>query len=304
MKRLFFPTMAALAAITVTAGSAQAVYMSFESDFTTWTGQDATSWSPVSSSTGHTPGSDWTVVYDGAGAAAPGWLTQGSIGGTPTTAKFWHYVPPGTGSARARFACDLPAAWVADGLEDTGMRVRYGMKYATGYHSDRGVIQISFPTTAHDFTSYIRVRHHPDQVNNPHTMIVPIRNGGGGYNVDTLYLEDEYGDPRYIGDEWHDWTAVYEYAYVDNDHWAYVDLYLDDEHLLFGGADGSPELGGRTYSFRLFDDEQRTYIGLGELQNCQHWDFECDYVDLDNVPEPATLVLLALGGLLMRRRRA
>jgi len=313
MRRLFLPTLAALAGLMVAAGPAQAVYMSFESDFTTWAGSDGTSTSPVSSSTGHLPGSEcgWAVTYDGAtGRAAPGWLTQGDIGGTPTAASFYHKIPPGNTTARARFSTVLPKCWRERGLENVRMRVDYGMKYAFGYHSDRGSIQITYPTNNGQFNAYMRVRHHPDNVTYPHTMIQPLRNGGSHYGVDTLYLEDGDGNPRYIADEWHDWSAdvVYgEYAdygtYGGQTHWAYWNVYLDGEHLLFGGENGSPVFGGRTYSFRTFTEavSGEPYIGLGELQWAGHWDFECDYVNF--TPEPASLLLLAFGGLLMRRRR-
>ena len=260
--------------------SARADIMRFESDFTDWTGQDASSWSPVSSSTGHTPGGDgdWYATTTG---GPSGWLTQGDIAGIPTTAKFYS----ASSGYRGRFRTDLPAEWVSNGLQDTGLRVDYGLYLAAGYLARRGSIQICFPTIHGMFDAYIRVQNGAD----PHTMIRPLRNGGSNYNeVDTLYLEDGDGNPRYIADEWHDWTVIVAYAYADGSDRAYWDLFLDGEQLLFGGSDGSPVLDGHTWSFRTPVGERDTYIGLAELDTSfPPFDFAFDYVNFANTPEPA-----------------
>jgi hypothetical protein len=235
------------------------------------------------------------VSYDGAtGKAAPGWLTQGSIGGTPTTAKFYHKIPPGTANARARFSAVLPSEWRTGGLQDTGLRVNYGMKYASDYSSGRGSIQVCFPTQSYGlFDAYLRVRHVAGGAN---TMIQPRDNAGNAVNVDEMSLVDGNGNPRNISDAWHDWTAVVVYGeYADYGsgarYWTYWDLSLDGQQLLFTGTNGSPLFNGHTYSFRRFVEASPNgvsgdaYIGLGELNNQNYWNFECDYVNFANVPD-------------------
>ncbi len=274
----------------VMAGPAHAELMSFESDFTSWTGTDAGATSPVSSSTGHAPASDWTVTYDGAtGEADPGWLTQGDIGGTLTTAKFTH--DSQTTSARARFSAALPAEWVYYGLQDTSLQVDFRLKCYSGYDGGGGPIQISYPTVYGMFAAYIRVRQQGAQIR-------PLNSGTNDVQgVQPLSLP--------LGSDWHSWTVVATYGeYADYGdgakHWAYWDLYVDGAQYFFGGVHGSPVFNGRTYSFRTSRDDVSSReplyilrgdgrIGLGEMRDdAEKWGFEFDYVNFsaDYVPQP------------------
>ena len=317
MRSLYFPTLVAVAAIMVMAGTVQALEI-FESHFAGqapgdplgWSGTDAGATAGIAVGAGSDPGTtatgNWSATFVGSPAPNPGWLTQGSIGGTPTTAKFAH-----TGSnGRARFSQPMPAGW---DVGASGMTVEYGLKMKSEYDAIRGPVQIGVPAASVDgggasgrFNTYLRVRQEP--TGERRWLVVPLRNGGAWWGTGEYVLPDD------IGDEWHDWKVVWRYGeYADYGgeyggevrNWSLWDVYLDGEHLLFPGDHGSPVFEGQTYSFRTFTNDDVDYIvGLGEVQCHPDWNFEVDYVNMRNVPEPATLVLLALGGLLMRRRRA
>ena len=108
-----------------------------------------------------------------------------------------------------------------------------------------------------------------------------------------------YGDidaltiPTVSDGDYHTWVSTVK---VDSGT-AYWDLQLDGAQLLFTGASGSPVLDGDQYSFKTGpnDFSGDPYIGLGELNTQETWDFEFDYVHWQNVPEPASLALLAAG---------
>jgi hypothetical protein len=193
------------------------------------------------------------------------------------------------------------------------MTVEYGLKMQSGYDAVRGPVQIGVPAASVDgggdpgrFNTYLRVRQ--ESTGERRWLVCPLRNGGVWWGV------GEYVLPEDIGDEWHDWKVVWRYGeYADYGgeyggevrNWCLWDVYMDGEHLLFPGDHGSPVFEGQTYSFRTFTNDTVDYIaGLGELHWHPDWNFEVDYVNVRNVPEPAAVVLLALGGLLMRRRRA
>ena len=75
---LLFVCAAALLAATAQA----AIIEQYEAEFQSWAGQDADAHSPVTSSTGDTPASDFSMIWIGA-AQGTGWLTQGMIGLSP-----------------------------------------------------------------------------------------------------------------------------------------------------------------------------------------------------------------------------
>jgi hypothetical protein len=87
--------------------------------------------------------------------------------------------------------------------------------------------------------------------------------------------------------------------------------------LQFGGDSGGLNLdwNDEQWSFRTFTSTSEgfsgdPYIGLGDLNTQDAWDMEFGYVNYRDdgfsghwVPEPTTLLLLAIGGCLVRRRR-
>ncbi|HPU26516.1 MAG TPA: hypothetical protein PL151_03385 [Phycisphaerae bacterium] len=265
-----------LMAALVIGAPAFADVASYESDFTNFGGSDASSISTISSSTGNMPGSNWTVTTSsGVGA---GWLTQGTIDGTPTTVKFFHN--SATTNAKARFSTWLPPLWRAIGLQDTTLIVEYRMKYGVGYNATIGAIQIVYPTRYANFDSVIRVRQTAPDAN---TLVMPRREGGDAVGVNELDLG------RDINGEWHDWRVEVRYGeYANYDtklrYWSYWNVYLDGEKLFFSGPNGSPTFQGQTYSFRRSNDNSsslwsQAFIALGEMGNSKAWEFECDYVN-------------------------
>ncbi|HOQ84677.1 MAG TPA: hypothetical protein PLQ89_03070 [Phycisphaerae bacterium] len=192
-----------LMAALVIGAPAFADVASYESDFTNFGGSDASSISTISSSTGNMPGSNWTVTTSsGVGA---GWLTQGTIDGTPTTVKFFHN--SATTNAKARFSTWLPPLWRAIGLQDTTLIVEYRMKYGVGYNATIGAIQIVYPTRYANFDSVIRVRQTAPDAN---TLVMPRREGGDAVGVNELDLG------RDINGEWHDWRVEVRYGEYAN----------------------------------------------------------------------------------------
>jgi hypothetical protein len=104
---------------------------------------------------------------------------------------------------------------------------------------------------------------------------VQIQNNGGTVygSIGSVIL------PASIADEYHQWTAAVCYSSVDG--MAYWNLWIDGEKLLFPGTEGSVVgPGGGVFSFRtpLNNVTGDPYIGLGELNNQDVWDFEFDWV--------------------------
>jgi len=285
MKSLVGAVLAATITSTLlAAGSVRGECMSFECGFTDWNGTDASATSPITSPTGHTPGSDWTITFDGASyTGLEGWLIQGDIDGTPTTAMFAHSSP--VISARARFSAAFPLEWVNHGLQATSLTVDFRLRCLSGYNAGGGPIQISYPTIYGMFNAYIRVRNQGGEIR-------PLDSGTNNIpGVNALNIP--------LGSDWHTWRIIVvygEYADYGNGpkHWAYWDVYLDgtgeENKLLFTGEHGSPEFNGHTYSFRTSVDNVSSRepqyilrgdgrIGLGEMRNAQQWGFEFDYVN-------------------------
>lgn len=258
----------------------------FVSEFTTFMNSNEHSLSPMiscdpniaTSRLFHVQGIDTTLV-------PLGWLSQGSILGVPSTAKF--YNPPGDATrGRERFRTFLPLSNSYDPAK--GMAVAWNMRVGN-YALGRGPIQIVFPRvsgpfgTSEDrlaipgdvFNAYVRIQNG--------TNVNILRNGGSTYaGINTLVL------PASVADEYHQWTAAV--CYQASDQLAYWNLWLDGQKLLFTGsnADGSAGSpvgpGGQVFSFRTFleDVTGDPYIGLGELQTqpANGWDFEFDWVRL------------------------
>ncbi len=277
-------------------------------DFNNWTGSNLTSVSSYTDANGANPLS-YTVTFNtgmsGVTQSVP-YLYQGDIGGGNKTAAFLNEV--GTGNGRIRFATPLPAS--AD--LNQGIEVEWSMRVGFA-NTGRGPIQIAATADgaagsgATPFNAYIRLRNSGDTQNRSYIDL--LRNGGQSYSavsdtslrVDVLYL------PNNIGDEFHTWKAEVVRNAVENK--AYWNLYLDGQKLLFGGASGSPTWNGQQFSFKTFQEgfgstgTNDPYIGLGDLNSQDSWDFEFDYVRFSDVPEPASLAMLGLGVLWLVRRR-
>jgi hypothetical protein len=264
----------------------------FVAEFTTFTGSDATSSSPVISCDPNVSTMRAFELQPGGALQVdqldPGWLTQGSLDGEPTTAKFNN--PPGaasgglSGVGRARFRTFLPFDSSYDPAK--GMAVAWRMRVGN-YNPTRGPVQITFPRVpgpfgtsdtlaipGEVFNCYVRL--------NSGSYVTILRNGGGQYaGINTLTL------PVNIADQYHQWTASVCYSAADQ--FAYWNLWLDGQKLLFTGsnADGSAGSpvgpGGAVFSFRTFLENVSPdpYIGLGEQQSSiDIWDFEFDWVRL------------------------
>jgi hypothetical protein len=311
MRKLSVFVCVCLVAALMTAGTVQAVTIEkYEAEFTSWSGQDAAAVSPVTSSTGDTPASDFFVSFPG-NATGTGWLTQGLIGLTPETAKFTYPVAGSSGGGRARFSANLTTSMVGNDGVRVEWRARYGNPDMT-----RAPIQIGVTETGqtgdegagnYEQNAYIRVQNG--------TNVNILRNGGSLYSdVGTLVLPGlGVGDGQY-----HEWAAEVVTGRISdlgdsNDSIGRWRLWLDGELLLFPTAgDAHPAMQGAhihdgvQYSFSTFSDNGFTgapYIGLGELNTQTNWDFEFDYVRWQNLPEPTAVMLLALGGLVLVRQR-
>ncbi len=296
-RKFFYVSMTAslTAVVLMMAGMAQAAAIEkYEAEFTSFTGSDASSVSPVTSSTGDTPAGDFTILYNGVSQGVD-WLTQGLISGSPETAKFSYPGTGGAGNARARFGAPLTSSMAANDGVNVTWNARYG-----DYSIGRGPIQIAVYDTGTQagtpYSAYLRVQNG--------TSLAILNNSGNHYGgIDILTI------PTVADGEYHTWESTVK---VDSAT-AYWDLHLDGTQLLFTGLDGSPTLDGTQYSFltassafTAIPQGSGAYIGLGELKSQEVWDFEFDYVRWQNIPEPGSLALLAAGlcCLLARRRVA
>jgi hypothetical protein len=255
----------------------------FVAEFTTFTGSDATSLSPLAScDSGIAASADFHYYTSGqVDQLDPGWLTQGSIGGVATTAKFFNPQGPASaglsGVGRARFRAFLPFDSTYDPAK--GLAVAWRMRIGN-YSPVRGPIQITVPAVAgpYDtgftgtvFDCYVRIRDGRN-VN----ILDNSGNQLGGILTYTLPASIA-GD---TDNDYHQWTAAACCQASDNK--AYWNLWIDGQKLLFGGTEGSPlGPGGAIFSFRTGLDgfSGVPYIGLGELgTSTDIWNFEFDWV--------------------------
>lgn len=300
---------AVLCAIGVCALSVAAAQGSiWVSEFNDWSGVNGTSVSNYTDTDGLNPNS-FAVQADVLIAPAQNdpWLSQGDVGGNKT-AKFNNIVNSSNG--RVRFRTNLPGS-----MDLTqGVAVAWQMRVGAD-NTGRGQIQVAATTdgttTGLPFNAFVRLRNSGHASGNSYIDI--LRNGGGLYSglsgandplrVDTLVLDSN------LTDEFAQWTATIVHNAEDNK--AYWKLFLNGELLQFTGPSGSPELNGEQYSFRTFQESFTgvPYIGLGDLNTQDAWDFEFGYLNYRDdgaiyfVPEPASLLLMAVCGLVVSRRR-
>ncbi|MDM8007435.1 MAG: hypothetical protein QUV05_14950 [Phycisphaerae bacterium] len=248
----------------------------FKAEFTEFTASDLASQSPLEScDPGGTTDRVFSVGYNSVDSLPAGWLTQGTIDDTPTTAKFNN--PDDDLAGRVRFRTFLP-------FDNTfapakGMAVAWNMRIGTDGNA-RGPIQITFPRVTGPFGTDDATSAVAGEVFNAYVRVnddaVRILNNGG--TAIATIGELTLGTP--IAGEYHQWTAAV--CYNDADQMAYWNLWLDGEKLMFDGADGSVVgPGGDIFSFRtgLNDVSGDPYVGLGELNSGEDvWDFEFDWV--------------------------
>ena len=292
--------------------------------FDNFSGSDGTAVSNYTDTNGLNPRSYgmWSTSSNWSALPA-GWLTQGTIEGSNKTAKFAN--PADSLSGRARFGTALPASMDADGGVAVAWRMRVGAANPT-----RGPIQICVTSDGATHLSsadnpltnsaFVRVRNNGGAGG---TQIDILRNNGNlyanataPYKINTLTLGSN------LADEWHQWTAsVIRDPATNHGYWK---LWLDGTLLAFTGDSGSPMYdpdgagpeASQAFSFATLLHEgfggtvnNEPYVGLGDLNTQDVWDFEFDYVNYQDdgigffVPEPASLMLFAAGSLLITRKR-
>jgi len=185
----------------------------------------------------------------------------------PTTARFFNAPDGKTG--RARFSTALPASADADGGVSVGWTARYGY-----YAMTRAPVQIAVTDTGQpqgdggtEYNAYIRVQY---------GSIISIRNNSGGTYADLLDLDAFFAVGDLADGRYHQWSC----AVVSGGGMAHWKLWVDGVQLFFYGANGEHEYNGEWYSFQTppNDFSGSPYIGLGELQSQDQWDFEFDCV--------------------------
>jgi hypothetical protein len=235
-----------------------------------WSLSDNDAVANYTDTTGANPNS-YTVTYKGAGAVPAGWLTQGSRAGTPTTAKFWN-APGANTSGRARFATPLPLSMDGNGGVSVGWTARYG-----SYVMTRAPVQIAFfddgTSTGVRYNAYICVQ-------NGTQVRIHDNNGNAYASIDELTLASSVGDGQY-----HQWSC----AVITSAGLAHWKLWVDGVQLLFGNTNGAHTFdagsGSEQFSFQTASNSftsitgpSGAYIGLGELNSQDIWDFEFDCV--------------------------
>jgi hypothetical protein len=270
----------------------------YAAEFEEWEGMDDTTASPMVSFPNEDLVATFVNVDYGSGpiarGAPPGWLTQGSIDGVPTTAKLYYYWPEWaraqieTRDAEVERQLPLRAdqynpakglAWV--------WRQRLGNSTAAGTDPRRGPVQLVLPTV------------HGQEADGSYSASVPCYNayinilGGGGDPIREVRILNNGGGavggidfyllPYSLVDEYHIWSVSGCYDAAFDPAFAYWNLYIDGRQLLFGGTNGSVAgPGGGTYSFRTSElIATPPYIRYGETGNTSSeyfWDMEVDYI--------------------------
>jgi len=276
----------------------------YAGEFEFWEGQDRTAVTPLVSF----PNDDLVMSFvvqnptanpgdDPQARGAPaGWITQGSIDGIPTTAKFAY---TWTSWARASLNTRDEAYTAHLPLRSSGYDPAKGLAWAwrqklgnysmMGTDPRRGPIQLILPTVAGQETNgrysatvacrnaYINILG--DTLTGSGDPIREIRilnNDGARYgNINAYVL------PQSLVDQYHNWSASAVYDSASG--FAYWNLWVDGKHIWFGGSDGSVAgPGGKIYSFRTNHNiTGRPYLRYGEAGNTgteKYWDMELDYL--------------------------
>jgi len=249
-------------------------------DFKNFSGQDMTAVSNYIELGGGNPGS-FAVTFSTT-PRGTGWLTQGTRGGIPTTAKFLHPGVGGAGSGRARWTTTFPTTM----LGETGMSFAWKARYAN-YSIGRGPVQLIVRDSADNgHRPYFRVQ-------NGVNLRILNNSGGNMAGIDNLVLAYNVSDPPL----YHQWSASVVTAdeetapgsgiFQNAGHWK---VWLNGQLLVFTGTNGEHTYDGQTYSFKTIRDATvtptATEFCLGEVNTQDRWDFEFDAIafrdDLNN----------------------
>jgi hypothetical protein len=157
----------------------------WEADFTDWEGQDGGATSQYFNPQNPANPLEFAVIFQGAGGT--GWLTQGTRGGVPTTAKFLRPTPTATGNGRARFGTNLPDSMTLD--TNNGLSFAWKARYGN-YSIGRGPVQLNVNNAANQtHRPYFRVQNG--------TNLRILRNGGGNWpGIDELTLPFNVANPQ------------------------------------------------------------------------------------------------------------
>lgn len=214
------------------------------------------------------------------------WLFQASIEDEPTTVKFsydtiiW---------AREEFLALLPF----NDLFEPAVGIAAAWRLKVGnYVMDRAPVQIMIPTQpGSPGGGYpLAVNEHTFSLRINEGRVVGILTADGIVfpGLQELELAESVADGQF-----HTWAATGCFDAVFDLNYAYWNLWLDGQKLLFGGTEGTVAgPGGAIFSFRTGRGgyiSKKPYVCLGELGRRGpgvRWDFEFDWVRVASLNIP------------------